>query len=473
MKERHKIGSFVWMMVIILCFSTKVFGATFEADYILDKEQEKIPIPVAYTADRVMNFFGEKVGTLNNPQDLFIDSSNNLYIVDTGNNRILRMTLDGKVTGVFNGSADFPLSEPNGIYVDEKGNMYIADTGNERVVVLSKDGKFIKEYTKPTSELYDQSYPFRPMKVHVDRTGYLYILNKDDYHGLIILDNENNFRGYIAPTKLEFSLRDLFIRLFATKEQKEALLKRLPPAHSNFLIHDDGMIYAATIRTEKAQIKKITPLGNNIYKKTDFFGEKLDDYGNMVEPMFVDLCVDKNGIITAIDASKSKIYQYDPEGNLLAVFGGYGTWRGKFVSPSSIVVDSEGNLYVLDASTNCIQVLKPTRFKKTVHYAIGLYYQGKYKEAMKPWKEILNSDPYYIIANKGLAKALMKQERWKDAMVFYKKAEDKEGYSQAFDNYRHENFKRYFLVYVLGFVLIVVGLYQLIKRLYQITNNVR
>ncbi|MEZ0537444.1 hypothetical protein ACAG39_09370 [Caldicellulosiruptoraceae bacterium PP1] len=466
MKKRIKtkkfIICFITFIVLYFNFFLIAFAADFEHDYILDKQLRKIPIPISYVTEKVIDNFGKDIN-LNNPQDIFIDSKNNLYIVDTGNNRIVKLSGNGDLLGVFTGPDNSPLSEPNGIYVDEDEDMYIADTGNERIIHLSNNGKYVEQFTKPKSELYDNKYPFRPIKVFIDKIGYIYILNKDDYHGFIVLDATNKFQGYIAPTKLEFSLRDLFIRLFATKEQKDMLEKRLPPAHSNFLIHSDGMIYATTIRTDNAQVKKITPIGNNIYKKTDFFGERVNSLGKKNEPMFVDLCVDKNGIITALDNSSCKLYQYDPEGNLLTVFGGYGAWKGKFINPSSVAIDSSENLYVLDASLNNIQVLKPTKFISTIHHGIKLYYQGKYKEAVTPWMEILKIDPNYIIANKGLAKALMKQGKWIEAMKHYKNADDKEGYSQAFAEYRHENFRKYFIFYVFAFILILFILLKIIS----------
>jgi len=444
-------------ILFLSSFLQVAFASEFETNYIFeeDKPQKKMSIPLAYTCEKVFMYFG-KAGGLNEPQDLFIDKKQNIYVVDTGNNRILKITREGELLGVYSGPEDNPLSEPNGIYVDDDGDMYIADTGNNRVVHLSPDGKFVEEFVQPESDLYDKSYPFRPMKVFVDQMGYIYILNKDDYHGLIVIDAYNRFKGYIAPTKLGFSLRDLIIRLIATKEQKEMLEKRLPPAHSNFLIHSNGMIYATTIRTREAQIKVITPIGDNIYKKKDFFGEMTYLPGKEIEPLFVDLCVDKNGIISAVDASTGKIYQYDPEGHLLAVFGGYGAWKGKFINPTSIAIDDEENLYVLDATQNSIQVLKPTKFIQTVHYAISLYYQGKYKEAVKPWNEILKTNPNYTVANIGIAKNLMKEEKWLEAMEYYKRAEDITGYSQAFSEYRHASFRKYFLVYVLVTVALII-----------------
>ncbi|PYS95419.1 MAG: hypothetical protein DMF65_14185, partial [Acidobacteria bacterium] len=84
------------------------------------------------------------------PSALALDRDGNLYVADTANNRIRRVTPDGSVTTVAgDGTAGFrdgPASQaqfdsPVGVAVDEDGSVYVADTYNDRVRVLTKDGK--------------------------------------------------------------------------------------------------------------------------------------------------------------------------------------------------------------------------------------------------------------------------------------------------------------------------------------------
>ncbi len=76
-----------------------------------------------------------------------MDSAGNLYIADTGNNRIRKVS-NGVITTVAgNGIAGFSgdngpatsaqLNYPMGVAVDSAGNLYIADVGNNRIRKVS------------------------------------------------------------------------------------------------------------------------------------------------------------------------------------------------------------------------------------------------------------------------------------------------------------------------------------------------
>jgi sugar lactone lactonase YvrE len=88
---------------------------------------------------------------LNNPQGLAVDSTGALYIADTGNNLIRKVTTDGNITTVagsgvstYTGDGGPALSaglrSPTGVTVDTYGNMFIADTRNNVIREVGADG---------------------------------------------------------------------------------------------------------------------------------------------------------------------------------------------------------------------------------------------------------------------------------------------------------------------------------------------
>jgi uncharacterized protein (TIGR03437 family) len=89
---------------------------------------------------------------LHYPSGCALDSAGNLFIADTGNNRIRKVTpFPGGITTVagtgvpaFSGdegaATAASLSGPRGVAVDDNGNIFIADTGNNRIRLITLDG---------------------------------------------------------------------------------------------------------------------------------------------------------------------------------------------------------------------------------------------------------------------------------------------------------------------------------------------
>jgi polygalacturonase/sugar lactone lactonase YvrE len=78
--------------------------------------------------------------TLNAPQGVAVDAAGNIYIADTGNNLVRRVDAISGVIGTASSGCieseavyPMPMSQPTGLAVDLHENVYIADTGNNRV----------------------------------------------------------------------------------------------------------------------------------------------------------------------------------------------------------------------------------------------------------------------------------------------------------------------------------------------------
>jgi trimeric autotransporter adhesin len=128
---------------------------------------------------------------LNGPHGVAVDSGGNLYIADTLNSRIVMIGTDGAATTIAgNGNPGYlgdggaatgaQLNLPTGVAVDKSGNLYIADTANHRVrkisagVISTVAGTGINGYGKDVDSAVDQPL-FLPFGVAVDAGGNLYI----------------------------------------------------------------------------------------------------------------------------------------------------------------------------------------------------------------------------------------------------------------------------------------------------------
>src|ERR1035438_6150698 len=74
---------------------------------------------------------------LNQPRGVALDAGGNVYVADTGNNQVRRIDAQGTITTVDTSGA---LVDPRGVAVARDGTLYIADTGNRLVRRVSPGG---------------------------------------------------------------------------------------------------------------------------------------------------------------------------------------------------------------------------------------------------------------------------------------------------------------------------------------------
>jgi tetratricopeptide (TPR) repeat protein len=430
--------------------------------YTLDARENPVAIPKPYVRDLELTGHADESGPFGSPSDLFVDEAGSLYVVDTGLDRIVKYDRNARLQRVF--GKELGLKQPQGVFVAPGGDLYVADTGNGRIVHATAEGKLLRELRRPEAAALETGQAFQPAKLVVDRRGYLYVLEAGFTSGIIVLDQDGNFRGFFGATRLELDIGRVFINLFATAQQRRQLFAPEPVPHSNMLMDDDGFLYTVVGSGRTDQVQKLSPVGINIFRPAldvdehKFFGERMVISNRPALPKFVDLAVDKFGVVTAVDQISSRIYQYDQSRRLLAVFGGSGKGPEQFDFPVSIAVDPQGRLYVLDGKRNAVYRLRPTRFADLIHEASALYNEGKYEQAADLWKEVLRYHAQYEPAHVGIGKAERRQERYEPAMAEFELAGDRDGYSAAFKEARYEWLRAHFaeLAAALGAALLAI-----------------
>lgn len=89
------------------------------------------------------------------PSDIALDSSGNLYVLDTGNHRIQKFGPGGKFLSSFGrqgqGPGDFYY--PDSLGIDAKGTLFVGDPNNQRIQVISADSKENKTIRAPDNNV--------------------------------------------------------------------------------------------------------------------------------------------------------------------------------------------------------------------------------------------------------------------------------------------------------------------------------
>jgi sugar lactone lactonase YvrE len=148
--------------------------------------------PISGSNDRV---------TLDTPSAIAVDKSGNLIIADTSDNRIVRLSPKGEISvaagggakGYRDGSAsEAQFDSPIGVAADDAGNIFVADTYNDRIRKISPDGQVSTVAGSGTPGAQDgnglaASFD-TPCGVAVDKAGNIFVA-----------DAENNSIRKITP----------------------------------------------------------------------------------------------------------------------------------------------------------------------------------------------------------------------------------------------------------------------------------
>jgi len=129
----------------------------------------------------------------NLPESIAVDAAGNLYVADNGNNEIRKITPDGMVitlagngaAGKSDGSgASATFNSPFGIATDASGNVYVADSGNNLIRKITPGGAvttFAGSGGKGSGDATGVQASFNtPAGIAIDAAGNLYISDENN-----------------------------------------------------------------------------------------------------------------------------------------------------------------------------------------------------------------------------------------------------------------------------------------------------
>ena len=304
---------------------------------------------------------------IQNPAEIAIDHSGNLYIVDRGNNRIRMVnpagiisTVVGSSTTGFSGdggpAAKASISLAMGVAVDSFGNVYIADTSNSAIRMISNgiittvagiggQGGYSGDGGQATSAKLRA-----PQSVTVDASGNLYIadmlnerIRRVDTSGIITTVAGTGTAGFSGDGGT------------AT-----AAMLSTPVGVG---VDASGAVYVADL--DNHRVRRFVPGGNiATFAGTAFL---IGDGGPSTQARLTGpngVAVDSTGNLFIADRADNRVRKVTPSGTITTIAGtgrtGGGGDNGPGTSaalstPYSVAVDSAGNVYIADAGNNVIR----------------------------------------------------------------------------------------------------------------------
>lgn len=340
------------------------------------KKAEKVEVEIP-TNRMVNIFAGSGLGKLadgtrfqaafNSPVSLVTDAAGNVYVADRNNNCIRKITVDGAVTTIAgNGERGYAdgtgitakFNSPYGVAVDANGNIYVADSGNHCIRKITPSG------VVSTLAGMAGSGDFVDGTGSEARFNYPYSLAIDKSNNIFVADLNNNRIRKVTPSGV--------VTNFVGNGQgyfQDGTLATATMYNPLALIFDPaGNLYVG----QSWFIRKITPEGT-----VSLFAGNPDDvrgFGYVDGPglaakfyYIYGLAADKKGNLYATDQNNNVVRRITPDG-MVSTYAGIQYLNDRpaqykdgaasaayFSYPFGITANQEGDILVSEEQANRIR----------------------------------------------------------------------------------------------------------------------
>ena len=454
-------------------------------EYIYNTAGEAVPAPASYQPRQVVYGNEMTAQSFSAPKDMACDDEGRLYVLDTGNDRIVvldaAMQLVREIRQPVIDGQPVSLRGAAGLFIRED-RLYVTDKENGVIYLLGTDGSGIKTITFQPQAVVEDSFIFRPEGITVDNAGIIQIQAEGCYNGLITLDSDGNMIGYFSANTVQASLSVIaaqFWRKVFSEEQQDNIKQIIPVEYSGITMDSEGFIYTTTAKTETStfEIKKLNPYGVNILGYNNTFSSVKTangDYGDLrtlytagqyLDTSFADIYVDEEGFIFAMDTSRGRIFCYDQNSHLICVFGGMGEQAGTFALPAA-VTGHGGTIYVLDETKGSVTAFQRSDYVENIRQALLLDEACDCAGAEPYWQQVYRENGNYALALSGLGKAAYQRGEIRQAMSYFERAKDRSNYDTAFAAYRTTFIRENFAYFGVGAVVLAAAaiVYRVVRR---------
>ena len=305
-----------------------------------------------------------------------LDSSQNLYISDSGNNRIRKVsggkisTYAGKGGVAYAGdggqATNAQFSSPYGIWIDAQGNLDIADLGNQVIRQVTPSGT-INTIAGSNSLGYGYSGDGgsatsaqlnQPFSVATDPAGDLYISDKGN-NRIRIVTPDGNINTFLGTG---------WTVTGCTNQPNSNVTVQTPLGITTDL---SGNLYIAD--SQNQCVREVTT-GGNVQTVAGSGSAGISGDGGPATTAKLNrpyaVTMDSWGDMFIADYNNSRIRMVTPDGTINTIAGGTGAGytgdntgivatNAKLNFPTSVAVDNSGHVYIADFANNVVRMLTP------------------------------------------------------------------------------------------------------------------
>jgi sugar lactone lactonase YvrE len=354
--------------------------------YIADTESQRVrrvapngSISV-WAGSGVPGFSGDggaaAVAQLQDPAGVAVDSAGNVYIADTGNHRIRRVTPSGVISTVAGGTTD-QLNAPAGVAVDAAGTVFVADTGNNRVrrltgstltTIAGTGGAGFSGDGGPATA----AALWQPRSVAVDAAGNVYIA-----------DRWNRRIRMVATNGIITTVAGVGTMGFTGDGGSAVAAQFGDPAGVG--VDAAGTLYIADHSNQRIRrvaggvISTLAGNGNPAYGGDGGAAVAAALY----QPLGV--CAGPGGAVYVADTSNFRVRMISAGGVIVTVAGtgapgfsgdGAAATNAQLYGPAGAAVDAAGNLFIADAENHRVRRVTPGGIVTTVAGSGGILFSG-------------------------------------------------------------------------------------------------
>ncbi|WP_108840578.1 IPT/TIG domain-containing protein [Aquimarina sp. Aq78] len=290
----------------------------------------------------------------NKPIGIVIDTDNNLYIADSNNQKIRKITPQGVVStlaGSTSGFADGQSSaaqfyDPSSIAIDTDNNLYVTDTNNHKIRKITPQGV--------VSTLAGSTSGFADGQGSVAQFNRPYAIAIDTDNNLYIADSYNHKIRKITPEGVVSTLAG---NTEGFADGTGTMAKFSYPL--GIAIDLDSNLYVTDYENHK--IRKITPQGVVSTMAGSTLGSA-DGIGTLAQFNFpLGITIDTDSNLYVADTENHKIRKITPQGVVSTLAGsteGFAdgtSTSAQFTYPYGIIIDRDHILYVTDTNNHKIR----------------------------------------------------------------------------------------------------------------------